>query len=393
MNNPFDRTTIARLERPLSSDHNREFSQENRSLLEVLRASLSARSQTLAASVPYSGFIGDGFRIVPTSPGGMSVQVTPGLGFVYAPLDLPTDIGAPTIEGVHDVCSYKPVWLAAPAQFSVPAPNVGMIRIDIIEVKIDRRLTDSTTRRLLNVDTKAFEDIVVSKTLTFGLDGRTGTVSSPSDSTAGLSLKVGAEHATSPVAPTVTAGYVKLGEVRTIAGVSPIVATDISDVRPLLFPGGVCTASIRFRLQWGGGVPAVTVHSVTAPPGIQIGARGLTTGKSYAQVYAVGGNILRATAKCTLEHTTTAFQFTSNTAFMPRWYSGTPSYPGMLTPIQTGESGDLAACTPLIATGFAVPRATVAMNTMFVANDGLMSQTDSSLEDLTYNVSFELAYL
>ena len=30
MNNPFDRTTIARLERPLSSDHNREFSQASR---------------------------------------------------------------------------------------------------------------------------------------------------------------------------------------------------------------------------------------------------------------------------------------------------------------------------------------------------------------------------
>lgn len=391
MNNPFDRTTIARLERPLSGDHNREFSQEDRTLRDILRVALGRNGAGVLgpqALVSYSGFIGDGMRVVPASPASMAVQVSAGFGFFYAPLDLPQDIGEPQIEGVHDLSSFKPVYLAAPSNFVVPAsPGSGQSRIDIIEAKVDRRLTDSTTRRLLNVDSKAYEDTVVPKTLTFGLDGRTGTVSSPSPSTAGLSYKVGAAAATgAEVEPSVTTGYVKIARINVGPATTTVTGAEIVDRRPLVSWGGAVRFNAAFRLDWNGGSPTVLIDAMDAPPGCHVCLFPLAE-RGSALVFALGGDVVGGSMTITGSH----FGGLNDST---KFSLGIQKHLGdQVYVVNSTFRTELAAATPPIAIGIGQSVLIGQINSRYVLADGTSNNTDAVLDDMRISVSGSLNYI
>lgn len=232
MDLPFDRTNIGLRERPVSSDLNRAQSQIYRTITDLMQQLFGGSAS------PQSGFIGPALSINALSPAAMSVQVAAGMGFLYNASDLPTDIGATDLEGVDDISPYKPIVLNSPVTFVVPtAPAGPNTRIDIIEVNVNRLLVDSTPREQLDVPTKTFLAHSFYKTLTFSIDGFTGSVTTPAASTAALSYKIGAPG-NPGVAPATTPGYIKLGEVHVGSAVTTIVAGNIVDSRSLLLPRG-----------------------------------------------------------------------------------------------------------------------------------------------------------
>lgn len=293
---PFDRTNTGLRERPTSGDLNQMQSQIYRTICELTRMTFSKRaSNSSSALLSASGFFHDGFRVVPSSPAAMSVQVSSGFGFRYDPTDLVTNLGATDLEHVDDLAHFKPVTLLSPVTFAVPtAPSAPNSRIDIVEVKTDRRLENAITRRQLDIGTESFMDHVFFKALAYGLDGRSGVVTDPALSTAGLSYKIGV--AGNPgVVPVTTTGYTKVAEINVGNATTSISGLNIVDRRRLLGVGGLVNASIRFRMQWNSGLPIVTIHGVVAPPGVDLSVLiGTSPFRGNATIYAFGGEIAQA---------------------------------------------------------------------------------------------------
>lgn len=228
-NQDYDREIINPLERPLSEDLNIAQSQLDRSLRDMLRALFAT-----AAGVVQNGFISNGLKVTENSPVAMSVLVQPGLGFKDDATDVPTAISG--ITGLDDRSPYKPLPLSAAQAIAIDAaPVAGQNRIDIIEVKVDRRVENPTNRDILNVVTGLFAPGLVNKTLAFDLLGRNGRVVSPANSVTGIGYKVGvAAAAGAEVAPATSPGYVKLCQILVVGGVANIVNADIADFRSLI---------------------------------------------------------------------------------------------------------------------------------------------------------------
>lgn len=378
---PFDTTPIGFMERPRSEDINQQSAQSMRTIRELMRAIYSLRSgdSSPGAANP-TGFYGDGLRVVETSPETLAVTVSAGFGFVNAAADVPTDIGTPDIVGLDDLAPIKPVFLLAPHTFPVSLPSGGNSRIDIIEVKPDRRLENLIARHQFDASLEEFVPKSYYKTLAFGLDGRTGTVTSPAASTAGLSYKLGVESG-SPVAPSVTAGYVKIAEVRVSSADVNVQQTSIGDFRKLLAPGGVLTASCRFRLQWSGGAPVVSMSDVIAPPGVEIGAIGLNAQRSRCIVYCKAGAITKATAIAMVEKD--SLGDTTHTIKPTLRFLGAADL---------SHRSIMQSCTPPIHTAIDAAYTRLEMETKFADANGVVGASDSSLEDVSYVVQFQLAY-
>jgi hypothetical protein len=246
---PFDREVINQRERPLSSDVNTGWSyadQSARYLLDNLTRIRATGGDAPAANAPATGFLGDGFRVTEASPAAMSVVVNDGLGFMVDATLNDTDIGSgltPGILGADDNQRMHPLPLSSAQTINVPvaAPNP---RIDIVEVKLDRRLQDPTSRQILDPATGLFSALAVNKTLAFDLDGRTGVNTTGGDSTTGIAYKTGTPAGV-PVAPATSTGYVKIAEVLVDAGAASIAQNKITDVRPVLAPDGVRRVAIN----------------------------------------------------------------------------------------------------------------------------------------------------
>jgi hypothetical protein len=227
-NLPYDRTIHHPLEKPLADDIN-------------LLISELDRTQRFYAKSLYNSldtFIGNGFKVVAQSPAALAINVSIGLGYQNNPADLVTGIdgGAGAVLGLNDLESYKPMPLLSVQTFAVPAaPGGPNTRVDIIEAKAERLVTNPLPKQKLNTITGAFDPATLNKTLQWALDGRTGTVTSPAGSTAPLSYKVGVVG-NPGVAPATTTGYIKIAEVYVGSAVTTIVDANIVDYRPL--PGG-----------------------------------------------------------------------------------------------------------------------------------------------------------
>lgn len=393
MNNPFDRVNLGLRERPLSSDFNRLESQLDRTLRDVLRALVGGSGVAgggTSAITSHSGFIGDGMRVVPASPIAMSVQVSAGFGFIYDALDLPFDIGATDLEGVDDRSSFKPVYLNAPAIFTVPtAPGPGLSRIDIIEVKVDRRLENLVTRRQLDTATKSFLDHMFYKTLAFSLDGRTGFVSSPSASTVGLSYKIGAEAATgAEVEPSTTSGYVKIGRINVAPSVVTIDTDALVDRRPLLGHGGMLPVGASWRVQWNAGAPIHTLLALDAPAGLQV-ALGPLSLRGAGSFYVVGGEITRGTCNLTASHQTGH----SNTNAYAIGLQGVVGTGVPVTTVDASLQTALAAATPPIDVGIGTKVLQGRIISRYLTNTGASDNTDTSLEDAIVQGVATVSYL
>ena len=170
---PFDRRVYRQRERPVSTDLNENSSWSHMSTMEImdrLQGRRIATTEAAQALVPYTSFMGDGFRVEPASPLAMSVTIRPGLGFFVDAADAPTDIGsgdAVPMTGVDDISRLKPLVLSATETINVPSAHPANPRIDIVEVKTSRRQTDSSNREILNAGTGIFASNAVNKTLTF----------------------------------------------------------------------------------------------------------------------------------------------------------------------------------------------------------------------------------
>lgn len=285
--NQYDRVTINARERPLSTDINQAQSNIERTLRFTLERLLAGRASAAsdASASPISGFVGEGFKARPDSPPSFDIIVTKGLGFFFDSGDLPSDIDG--ISGVDDLSSWKPLLLLADTTFTAPPdPSSPDNRIDIIEIKINRRTTDPTSRDVLNTGTGKFEPATVDKTLAWDLDASVGQVVSPASSTAALSYKAGV--AGNPgIEPPTTAGYKKIAEVFVDNGVATLDADVIKDLRKLLFPYGM--GQVSATAVFDPDTPANTsLVTVIAPPGVRIVA--LTDGTARV-LYVLAGDV------------------------------------------------------------------------------------------------------
>ena len=384
MNNPFDRMNIGLRERPLSSDLNRMQSQLDRTIREVCRAMLSGRaSNTSSAQQSRAGFLGTGFRVVPSNPAAMSVQVSAGQGFLYDAVDLVSDIGATDLEGVDDLSPYKPATLMAPITFAVPAaPAAPNSRIDIIEVKVDRRLENALTRRQLDVATKTYLDHSFFKTLAFVLDGRTGIVTTPANSTAGLSYKIGTA-ANPGTVPTTTTGYVKIAQIHVNNTTVTITPSEIGDWRPLLADGGIIRGSISWRQRWNAGTPIVDIKSIIAPPGVDVGVcpENASGAHNSGSVYVMAANVLKGLIMVQGHECNTAWGDVS-------FHQGVPGggVNGHVTTVQVGNVSSVNTA------GIFAPVTQPIMSASYYGVDETDNNTSAHTDDMMWEATFMAAY-
>lgn len=265
---PFDREIINVRERPLSSDHNEQRSDVDASIIETMYRQLQSRTFAPAAVVeqpdagvaPPTGFLSDGFKVRPG--GGLAVQLTAGLGFWSDPTQA-IDIGSPICLAVNDLGEVKPLVLTAPELVAVPANASGNPRIDIIEVRLDRRLTDTDSRDIMSA-LGVFDPTAVTKTLTYSLDGE-----STINGAGGINLKTGVPAGV-PVAPATDAGYVKIAEILVPNASGAVAENQIKDLRHMLGTGGTLRIAAVVRLVIAGGGATVTpsIRRASTPPGL-----------------------------------------------------------------------------------------------------------------------------
>ena len=262
----FDRTIINPLEKPLSSDINQLQSQQDSTLRRMFERLFSSAIPG-TNDRPYgsrSGFLGDSFKVRPTSPTGMNVLVTRGVGFIYNPSDVPVAIGG--VLGLDDRSGYKPLLLDADQTIAVPANTSGATRYDIIEVCYSRRAENNSSRQILDPIAEQFSAAGVNKTLGIANDGRIGSVASPAASTADISYKTGGSS--SAARPDVTSGYVKIADVVVINGATHITPNCIGQERSILTPDN--HMHIRGVLTINVADGTATALTYDAPPGVEV---------------------------------------------------------------------------------------------------------------------------
>jgi hypothetical protein len=272
-NLPFDRVVWNPLEKALSTDWNLNTSEQDRSLRDTMLALMNLRAPTSfspSIGIGYpalaEGFIGGSFMVGSTNPAGMFVEILPGIGFLSNPS---VTTGVDSISGLNDLSLYSPVALSSPQEIPVPAVStVGYERFDRIEIKVDRRLSTSTTP-VLNPSTGIFGTDLLKKTMSYSLDGDIGSVTASNPSTAGISRKQGVEAVIGSASPPeATSGYVTLAIVRVYQGMTSITGYHIQDVRNVIAPNGSFDVCLRARVEYVDGIFDFTEQIVSAPPGV-----------------------------------------------------------------------------------------------------------------------------
>jgi hypothetical protein len=389
---PFDQTNIGLRERPSSGDLNQVQSQIFRTIRELARVLLSPRtSNTSSAIGPLSGMIADGFRVLPSSPAAMTVVVTPGIGFRHDPVDVVSNLGIPDLEQVNDLSPFKPLSLLAPVTFPVPAAPAGPnSRIDIVEVRTDRRLTNAIPRRQLDTGTVSFLDHVFFKTLSYGQDGDTGIVASPAASTAGLSYKVGTA-ANPGLVPATTAGYVKLAEILVSSSTTSITGLNIVDRRVVLSANGMTTVSVRFRVQWNGGAGAqtATILDCVSPPGFDVAVAPVIGGqRGDFNLFITGGQILRVTQQLSVnvKDNLGASLGSGETLYVNQIDTGVQA-------VDSSQQTAMAAAGISCGIGTSYVQVFNANGRLSLRNAaGAASTTDAKLENVVFNATVQLSY-
>lgn len=296
---PFNRLLLNRHEHVREEDHNLLQTHQDYALRHVLQMLLGFSEGVLsdlhgmAHPLP-DGFVGDSFRVIPGDVNGndpMDVEVLAGVGFFThasgtladgedaVVQDYPIDVGGDPTLGVDDTTSYKPVVKELSTLFTVPgsptAPDdlSGAYRVDLIEVRVNRHLEDVESRKKLNTTSGAYVDTDMAKVLSFLCDGNeTGTVTAPTNSTAGLSYKVGPDPVGGVTTwPTLSPGYNAVAWIAIPERLTPITEVSwkrIIDKRVLALPGGIATGPISFEVQ--DATTAPTDFVVGQIPGVEV---------------------------------------------------------------------------------------------------------------------------
>lgn len=286
-NKPFDRTISNTREKLISGDFNLMQTYSDLAVREQLLRTHSPRTSISSDVLDRSydaRFASDGFKVRPTSPTGMSVRVTAGMGFVGSPTDTQTNIDS--VTGLNDTSALKPVVLTEEQEFVVPS-NPGLLtRIDIIEVAYNKEAVDSEPRDVLNQSSGSFQITAVNKTFSWALDGLTGSVIFPLPSNQPLSYKKGSSGGGVP--PT-TSGYTKIAEIYVDPGTTTIEEANVADFRKLLCPSGYMTVSAKISLPNVNASSIAqpiadlkpTVLSLSAPAGVSVSCYPVTNKKTY----------------------------------------------------------------------------------------------------------------
>lgn len=390
---PFDRSNIGYLSKPISDDHNRQASQNARTMAYLVAQLLGGRATHQSQALALRDiFHGNGFAVVASNPAALNVRVTAGLGWHYLPADLASSVGAPDLIGVDDLAELKPILLLADHVFATPtAPAGPNTRIDIVEVRADRQLVDSETRRKFNETTGAFDPHAYYTTLSYKLDGLVETINAPANATQPLAYKVGVA-ANPGVAPATSPGYIKLAEINVGSAVATLNDSVIVDRRKLAGPGGVVRASLSFRLEWNGGAPIVTTLRANMPPGIRYGIDAEAS-KSAARIYIAGGEITHATAVAKVRGYT--FVVGATQAYLP------VELPILLSGdyVQTVDAALRTAAlgsNPTLLVGVGTKLVAFEVQARYVADSGVgttdVDQSNAALEDIVYDAVIDIAY-
>lgn len=326
-NNPWDREIINPLEKPLSSDINIAQAQLDRSVRDYFARLFSVRASDASdvGAPPASGFVADGFKLRPSNPASMVLKVSNGIGFFDAPADVPSSIGG--IVGLDDLARFKPLTLTVDESITVPASDPANPRIDILEVKYDRRAENSSTRQVLN-GSGVFVAGSVLKTLASNQNGRSTVNGSGS-----INYKTGTP-AGAPVAPATDAGYVKIAEVRVNATVTTLDYDMIKDLRRMLFHGNAFRVAAQVAMHSAGGsvVPAVT--QLMAPPGVQLVFTGSSVTGAVCNVYLLAAGLDTVNSRVVPQvHVSNGFAAGNFVA---------PNFSGALALLNAGQATDIA---------------------------------------------------
>ena len=272
-NKPFDREVWNPLEASLSGDNNLASSYGDQALRDFLNKFSNIRVSAVSdvpQSVPITSFIGEGFKLRPTSPPSYQVEITAGTG-LFGDNTTSSNIGG--VSGVNDLSTLKPLLLNTKITLPLSANATAFQRIDLIEVKANSALTDVTARQVLNPATGIFAAANVNKTFSWALDGLAiGTVITPAPSTTPLGYKVGIASG-APAIPTTTTGYVAVGFILTSPGSPPILGyaggnPDLFDQRAVFSPSGQHRVNLTVSVDPATGT--VTILEFDGPPGINV---------------------------------------------------------------------------------------------------------------------------
>ena len=285
---PFDRVVVHPRERPSSVDFNTALANMDRTLRD-LWAQLIAQppgdgSATPRVLLPW-GFWGEGLKVRPGTVAG-TIAVQAGLGYLLDAVDVPRDISS--VRGLNDLSSLKPLFLPSDVTFTPAIVGAGLERVDIIEVRPDRYLTDNQSRDRMDPATGVFAPELVAKLLSWDQSSR-ATV----DGTGSINYRTGTAVDTAvtfPVpVPTATAGSVKIAEIHHSAGLGAFTTGRIGDFRRILSPYGQGHASCRLRTSGGAAPFLATVSDIISPPGVTITAAGHVTDVGRCFLYLIAG--------------------------------------------------------------------------------------------------------
>ena len=176
---PFDRRVISVRQRPLSEDHNLMFGVLQEQLRRFAftefgqRDGVTAMGPTTASIAAFlGGFAGNSFAVVADT--GMNVLMNGGYdvyGFSAAGVTGMADVGGNVGVNVTDLPP-SPLVLSAEQTLTVPAaPSVGSSRIDLIEVRPNYSLVDTTPTSIWDFILRRFTTQNVPRTFTWDLDG------------------------------------------------------------------------------------------------------------------------------------------------------------------------------------------------------------------------------
>jgi len=280
---PFNRTPLYPLEKPLADDINQGFSQADRSLRDFLYQFYSQAN----------GFVQASLKVGAAGPPSLNVVMAAGIAFYDNGTDVPTAIGG--VVGLDDRARYKPIVLGNPLTIAVPAPPGANSRIDLIEVAYNRLSDNPQSREFLDPTTDAFAPALKSKTLDFNVDGTLAYYAAAAVPTTALAYKSGVAGV-SPVAPTTDTGYMAVATILVVSGAVVINTGDITDQRSLLgqdiesgtliaqqkftangtYTPTALTKKVRVRMCGGGGAGAAAQGGAVNSGAASGGASGTT---------------------------------------------------------------------------------------------------------------------
>lgn len=285
---PFDQDVLAPSERPSTEALNRGFTADRLALSFFYQNLLSVRTAIANDRAKLqTGFIGDGFKVRPSSPASFTLEVSAGLGYYYdpsVPLVIATDPTIGRFEGVSNVSPWRPLVLGSSVLLNVPAPPAaGQSRYDIIEVRPKRDLADYGQLLRYNQAAADFRPSSAPAFLRFGsTQDEVGQVVAPALSTAPLSYKIGTPAPTgTQIEPDVTPGYVKIGRILVADTATSIDEGVIVDPRPRL---GRALVTVKFTMPCTGVSIAPTLLELDAPPGVRVVVTGSFVSGANAEI-------------------------------------------------------------------------------------------------------------